>query len=99
LSLGYKVLDIADWCKSARSWARAEGRGWLDSLRDISFRSKKSSRTPWNLAWSEGRFMAFSLRSDAENRFIGIGICANLWTAEGLKLMAWTRAERSIFVR
>jgi hypothetical protein len=31
-------------CKSARSWVR-EGRGWLDSLRDISFRSKKRFRT------------------------------------------------------
>jgi hypothetical protein len=41
--------------------------------------------------------MAFSLRSDAENRSVAIGICANLWTADRLELMAWTRAERSSF--
>lgn len=41
--------------------------------------------------------MALSLRSDAENRSIAIGIYANLWTDERLELMAWTRAERQIF--
>jgi len=46
-SLGYKSLHIADWCKSARNWVRAEGRAWLDSQRDISFQSMKRSRAPW----------------------------------------------------
>ncbi|MBR0904144.1 hypothetical protein [Bradyrhizobium liaoningense] len=41
--------------------------------------------------------MTFSVRFDAKNRSIGIGICANLWTVERLELMAWTRAERSSF--
>jgi hypothetical protein len=49
------------------------------------------------LPGAEGRSMAFSLRSDAENRSIAIGIYANLWTAGRLELMAWTRSERLIF--
>jgi len=43
--------------------------------------------------------VAFSLRSDTENRSIAICICAILWTAQRLELMAWKRADLSIFLR
>lgn len=54
LSLRYKILDIADWCKRARNWVRAGAQRWLEGLRDIPFRSKKRSGTSWNLPAATG---------------------------------------------
>ncbi|MHC2317556.1 hypothetical protein ACVIHC_004602 [Bradyrhizobium diazoefficiens] len=90
-------MKITDWHQGVPNLGHVEERAAteLPARRPITIEETHSQRAEFCPELSVVRRPS-SVRFDAENRPIAVGIDANLWTVERLELMAWTRAERSI---
>jgi len=58
-SLGYKFLDIADWCESARNWVRSHGVRAAGQSASHLISIEKAFWHVVEFAWREGSFLGF----------------------------------------